>query len=378
MKWSYLIVLGAAICCYAALGAVVRVVPGYVGGSLGESAAAVGLAIGAPALTAVVARPLGGRLADHRGTRPIVRGGAVVMAAGALPMFAGAFPPFLASRLAVGAGEGAMMSASVLWLLRLAGPDRRGRALGHIGLANYAGLTLGPLLADALGGPAHPARIFAAAAALPLLPLLLVGRAATGPVPEAPEEHERTSLRALALVVLGPGVGLLLVNVGYASVLAFGSSAVPHDAVLVLPLYAVTVILVRTLAGGVPDRAGGRRTLAIAAPTAAAGLVAVAAAPGPALALTGVVVLALGQGFAVPALGLLAFEGVAESQQGAASGAFFAWFDAGVGIGGPLAGAAAAIGGAQAALATAAAAVACAAPAALWLQRRTSAAAAAS
>jgi hypothetical protein len=38
-----------------------------------------------------------------------------------------------------------MVSAAVLWLLVLAGPPRRGMALGHIGLANYAGLTVGPL-----------------------------------------------------------------------------------------------------------------------------------------------------------------------------------------------------------------------------------------
>jgi predicted MFS family arabinose efflux permease len=82
-----------------------------------------------------------------------------------------------------------------------------------------------------------------------------------------------------------------------------------------------------------------------------------------------VVVLGIGQGFAVPALGLLALERVPEAQQGAASGAFFAWFDLGVAIGGPLAGTAAAIGGADAALAVAAAAVASAAPVALRLRQ---------
>src|SRR3954469_24746033 len=83
---SYLAVLGSAICCYASLGAVVRIVPGYVGGALGGSAVAVGVAIGAPALTAVFARPLGGRLADARGTRVVVAGGGApaARAAGAI------------------------------------------------------------------------------------------------------------------------------------------------------------------------------------------------------------------------------------------------------------------------------------------------------
>jgi MFS family permease len=230
------------------------------------------------------------------------------------------------------------------------------------------GLTLGPLMADALGAAGHPTRVFCAAALLPLLPVPLVLRVAQGASPNDADSREHVSFARLARLVLGPGTGLLLVNIGYAALLAFGSASVTSAAVLVLPLYAVTVILVRTLAASVPDHLGGRRTLVLAAPTAGVGLLIVALAPALPFALAGVVVLGVGQGFAVPALGLLALAAVPESQHGAASGAFFAWFDMGVALGGPLAGAAAAIGGADAALATAAVAVACAAPVALSLR----------
>ena len=356
---SYLAVLAGAICCYASLGAVVRIAPGYVGDTLRGPPLAIGLAVGAPALTAVFARPLGGRLADERGTRPVVTGGGLLMALAAIPMFSAHLAPFLAARLAVGIGEGAMMSASVLWLLRLAGPERRGQALGHIGLANYAGLTAGPLLADALGGPANAQTVFLAAALLPALPSAFVRFARTGTVPPAADRRRRKPFGELVRLIARPGTGLLLVNVGYAALLSFGSEAVgSRGAVLVLPAYAGTVIAVRTIGGGVPDRVGGRATLAFAAPVAAAGLLAVAVAPAPALAIVGVVVLGIGQGFAVPALGLLALERVAAADQGAAAGVFFAWFDAGVGLGGPLAGVAAGIGGADAALVVAAFAVA--------------------
>ena len=357
MRRSYLLVLGSAICCYASLGAIVRIVPGYVGGTLHESTRAVGLAIGAPALTAIVTRPLGGRLADARGTRPVVGGGGLLMAFASVAMLTHGFGPFLLSRLAVGIGEGAMMSATVLWLLRLAGRERQGRALGHIGLANYAGLTVGPLLADALGGARHPDRIFVLAAVLPLVPLVTLHLAEPGEVPPAAPPERRAGTVRLARLILLPGVGLLLVNVGYAALLSFGPQALPGAAVFVLPAYALTVIAVRTFAGGVPDRFGGRATLTFAAPVAAAGLLVVAFAPTNPLGLTGVVVLGVGQGFAVPALGLLALAPVASAQHGAASGMFFAWFDAGVGLGGPLAGVAAGAGGPDAALAVAAGAV---------------------
>src|SRR3954454_11688708 len=159
---SYLAVLASAVACYAALGAVLRLLP-----TLTDDRALLGLLVGAPALTAVITRPAGGRLADRVGPAPVMLGGAWARAAGDAPSLAShATGPLLASRLVVGAAEGAMMSAAVTWLLRLAGPQRRGLALGHIGLANYAGLTVGPLLATALGLAATP--VFVAAMVLPL------------------------------------------------------------------------------------------------------------------------------------------------------------------------------------------------------------------
>src|SRR5436189_6373126 len=112
-RGPYLAVLGGAVACYAALGAVLRLLP-----HLALGPALVGLAVGAPALTAVLARPLGGRLGDRHGPRTVVLGGTAFMAIAAAPLLFG-HPTWLllASRLGAGAGEGVMMSAAVLWLL---------------------------------------------------------------------------------------------------------------------------------------------------------------------------------------------------------------------------------------------------------------------
>lgn len=85
MSRSYVLVLASAALCYAALGAVLRILPDHVGTDLGGSAAAVGLAVGAPALTAIVARPVAGRWADRVGPRPFVVGGALVMPSASCP-----------------------------------------------------------------------------------------------------------------------------------------------------------------------------------------------------------------------------------------------------------------------------------------------------
>jgi predicted MFS family arabinose efflux permease len=256
----------------------------------------------------------------------------------------------LASRLAAGAGEGVMMSATVLWLLRLAGEERRGRALGHIGLANYGGLTLGPLLTDALGHQSTP--VFAAAAVLPLvggLPALVLR---SPPQPHGGGAH--VDARDLLALTLRPGLGLMLVNVGYVALLAFGGY---------VALFAAVVILMRTAGGGIPDRFGAARTLWIAAPAAAVGLAVVGES---ALAIAGVILLGAGQALAVPSLGLLALSRVPPARHGAAAGLFFAWFDAGVGLGGPAVGLLASVSGPSGALLGGAVAVAFAAPVAAY------------
>jgi predicted MFS family arabinose efflux permease len=132
-----------------------------------------------------------------------------------------------------------------------------------------------------------------------------------------------------------------------------------------VPVFAVAVIAGRTAGATIPDRAGARVTLAAAAPTAAAGLLILALAPTSAVAVAGAVAAGAGQALAVPALGLLALARTEPAQHGAAAGLFFAWFDAGVGLGGPMAGLLATANGPSGALLGAAVAVACAVPVAL-------------
>src|SRR5581483_2884621 len=183
---------------------------------------------------------------DRVGPARIMVIGAVVMTVGTIPAFVHELAVLIASRLLVGAGEASMMAATVLWLLRLAGPERRGRAMGHVGLANYAGLTVGPPLAQLLAGDAHPSRVWIAAAILPLLAASFA--AAMAGTPEARAEHaqahEEEELDAREQVsawrvTIRPGLGLMLVNFGYVALLSFGAAAATQQgsgiAKLVIP-----------------------------------------------------------------------------------------------------------------------------------------------
>ncbi|MBV9944214.1 MAG: MFS transporter [Solirubrobacterales bacterium] len=370
----YPIVLLTAVLCYAALGAVLGILPGYIR-SLGGGAVFIGLAVGAPAITGAGGRPLGGRLADRRGPARIMIVGALVMAAGTFPAFVHSLPLLIASRLTVGAGEALMMAATVLWLLRLAGPARRGRAMGHIGLANYAGLTVGPPLAQALSGQSHPNRVWLAAAVLPLLATGLAAGLSRGYEPRASDEDapegivEPREERSTWRVTIRPGLGLMLVNFGYVGVLSFGAAAVTEQhagiSALVIPMFGIGVIASRTILAGIPDRYGAPRTLIASVVLESAGLAGLAVAATPPVALISLVVMAIGQGLAVPSLGLLALASVPARRHGRTAGAFFAYFDAGVGLGGPVVGLAAHAANPAGALLAAAGAVLAAAPVAL-------------
>ncbi|HEY1518961.1 MAG TPA: MFS transporter [Solirubrobacteraceae bacterium] len=376
----YLIVLGTAVLCYAALGIVLGILPDYVH-SLGGDAVIVGLAVGAPAITGAAGRPLAGRVADRRGPARIVVAGALVMAVGTVPAFVDSLPLLLASRLVVGAGEAAMMAATVLWLLRLAGPERRGRAMGHVGLANYAGLTIGPLLAQALSGQDHLTRVWITAAILPLVAAgcaTVLGRSpdrGVVPEPAADErepdsEEQRSTLRA----TLRPGLGLMLVNFGYVAVLSFGAAAATEQGTgigsLVIPVFGVGVIASRTILAGIPDRFGAPRTLAVAVVLESAGLAGMAVTTSTPVAVFALVVMAIGQGLAVPSLGLLALASVPPSRHGRTAGAFFAYFDLGVGLGGPIVGLAARAADPAGGLIAAAGAVLATAPVTLLTRSR--------
>lgn len=161
----------------------------------------------------------------------------------------------------------------------------------------------------------------------------------------------------------------MLVNFGYVAVLSFGAAAATEQgtavAGLVIPVFGVGVIVSRTVLAGIPDRFGPARTLSGAVVLESAGLAGLAAATSAPMALLALVVMAVGQGLAVPSLGLLALSSVPPSEHGRTAGAFFAYFDAGVGLGGPAVGLAARAADPTGALFAAAGAVLATAPIAL-------------
>ena len=196
--------------------------------------------------------------------------------------------------------------------------------------------------------------VFAAAA--PLLGALLALR-----IPESfvPHETEGTDRQWISREALRPGLGLSLAIVGYAAVAAFivlhlDERGIGHGGT-VFAAFATMVVTMRVLGGWLPDRFGPVPCAIGAAIVESAGLLAIGAAHTLAVAVVGA--LAMGAGFSLlfPSLALLVINRVPEERRGVAMGTFTAFFDLGMGVGGPLTGAAAALGGYSAAFALGAA-----------------------
>jgi MFS family permease len=341
-------IFGVTFLSLLGVGAVLPVIPHYVHGPLDDGDVAVGFAIGAFAFTALACRPLAGNLADTRGRRPVVAAGCLTSAIGAvLYLVPAGLPGLIVARLLVGAGEGAVFTAGATWVVDLAPPGRRGRVIGLYGLAVWSGLSLGPPIGDLLLRASSFDAVWAFAAAAPAIGAAI---ALAIPAPYRPSPRPRSERGPLiARQSIRPGAALSLATVGYAAMASFivldlDSKGIGHGA-LAFTAFAATVVATRLLAGNLPDRIGPLRCAAGAAVIEAIGLVLIALASSLPVAIVGA--LAMGAAFSTiyPSLSLYVVDRVSEDRRGAALGTFTAFFDAGVGLGAPLAGVAAAVGG---------------------------------
>ncbi len=339
-------VFAVTFCGLVAVGAVLPVLPRFVSGPLDAGNVAVGVVVGSYAITGLLLRPFAGRLADHRGRKPTVLLGSVLCAIGGfmylLPLDV---PGLVAARLVLGAGEGTVFTACSAWVVDLSPPERRGRLIGLYGLSVWAGLSIGPLLGELILHASGYTLVWVFAGAAPLLGALIATRLPDPFHPAPPLEQEHHSL--IEREAIRPGIALALASIGYATVAAFvvlhlDARGIGHGAT-VFGAFATMVVLTRLIGGDLPDRVGPTRVAIVAATVEAIGLTTLAAAQSLGVALAGA--LAMGAAFSLlyPSLSLIVVSRVSDRRRGAALGTFTAFFDAGVGLGAPIAGAAAAL-----------------------------------
>ena len=332
----FLLLLLASFVYFTADGMAFAVLSRYVDGQLGGGEVGAGLAFETFSLTALVLRPYAGRLADRRGRRALMVGGAALFALAALGHLAATSLPILIGlRLTMGVAEAFFFVAAFAAVADLAPEGRQGEAITYDSLTLYLGIAVGPVLAEiALGTDRYWAVWIAAAAVAALATLICLGLTETRPEPTQDSAGGRLLHRAGVL----PGVVLMAGVWGMAGYFTLAPLFAVRDLGLAgaspyLLAFGGVVILARLIGARLPDRVGARRLSGTAMVITAAGLLIMGLWADPIGLLVGTVVLGFGVAFTTPALALLAISGVPAAQRGAALGTFSAFIDLAFGIG---------------------------------------------
>jgi predicted MFS family arabinose efflux permease len=337
----------AELAYFTAEGLSIPVTPLFAAGPLGADALGVGLSVGAFAVSALLLRPWAGRMADTRGRRPLLIGGALLYAGVmAAHLLAPDLATLIALRLALGVAEAAFFVAAVAAVADLAPPGRTGEAVSFNSLALYLGIAIGPFIGEQLLHLGGFTAAWLGGAGLALAAALIAMR-----VPETLEAADQPPGRPMLIHrrAVGPGLGLLFGIGGMAGFLAFvalyarelgmGGAALP------LLVLGGTVIGCRIVFARLPDRVPPFRLGAAALGLTGLGLAVVAvvqSAPG---LLLGAAILGVGIAFTTPAFFAAVVARVSPSERGAAMGTASAFLDLAFGGGPVLLGLVAALGG---------------------------------
>jgi MFS family permease len=139
-----------------------------------------------------------------------------------------------------------------------------------------------------------------------------------------------------------PGAALFLQGVGFAAIGAFITLLFDSmhwaNAGLALSGFGAAFVLVRLLAGHLPDRMPGFLLASVSFLVEILGQVLLWKAPNGAVALTGATITGLGCSLMFPSLGVEVVKAAPPQNRGTALGAFAAFQDVSYGITGPLAG----------------------------------------
>lgn len=332
----------AAFAAFTGLGVALLATPLYARDVLDARDFAIGVAIGASSVTAVIFGPLSGRLADRRGRRGVGAAGAAIMLAAFLALQLS--PPFaglVAVRLLSGVGEAAVAVAVFTMVADLAPEGRRGEAMSLITVAAYGGLAVGPVLADVVLAGDRFALVWLLGAALSAAALGLTFLVAE----TRPESEDAPPARILPpRASLAPALVLLLALLGFGGFNAFVAlyaREVGARPGLVFACFGVLILLVRVFGRRIPDRVGARSTTALACVTIAAGLTVMGAWQTEAGLFVGTAIFALGQSLAYPAIVLLAMARAPAAERSAVVGAVTAAVDVALAAGAFVLGAAA-------------------------------------
>jgi predicted MFS family arabinose efflux permease len=327
----------ADVAYFTSTGVAIYTLPLWMTGPVGSDKSGAGLAFGAFAVSALILRPVAGRLADTRGRRPLLVGGALISAVGMLgTAYAESLGLVVVLRLLLGVAEAAFFVASIAALADLAPPNRMGEATSYNSLGLYLGLAFGPPLAELLVRTGGFRAAWYGAATLSVI-AALVAAGIRDLRKGAPATAGR--MRVIHWKAVPAALGFFASVVAMGALFAFGS--LQADAVGLMPVstplfvYGIIVVAGRLLLARVLDRFRPLLLGAVALVIIGGGLMIMALWTTPLGMVLGAAVFALGITLSTPAFFSAIFATARPDERGAASGTASVFLDLAMG-GGPM------------------------------------------
>ncbi|HLJ52447.1 MAG TPA: MFS transporter [Rhizomicrobium sp.] len=326
---------------FGAIGMTIQVMPAYAHERLGANAVTAGLAVTIGSLATMFSRPISGRFADQSGGRRVAMAGAILGLLGGIGhVVATNLPVLVLARLLLGAGEGALFTGSVGWILAHTEQSQRGKVAGHFGLAMWMGLATGPMLGTAILSLGTYRDVWIAASIIPTLAWALVASTRPEDRVSSGEAHIRRALLPRAAWL--PGASGVFSSIGYGVIAAF---LVPRFAALdfagqnfALTVFGIAFMITRFVGSGYAARFGGKRVLLSAFLIESAGLAGLALTHIEWIAFASTAIAGAGLSLLIPSVTSIVTEAADPRERTAALGAVTSAWDLGVAVGGPLGG----------------------------------------
>lgn len=340
-----LLVMGATLAYYVCVGILIPVLPVFVENGMGSGEAMVGASAVAFSLAAVLSRPLITFVGVHFGRRVLMVGGAAVGALGGLGMVIVTEPwQLLPMRALMGVGEAALFVGASTIVVEATPVHRRAEAASYLSLAVFGGLSVGPILGEAVLGDVAASARGLDVGRFDATFVLVVAAAVVAAVvsfwaPHGVSDRARPEpVRWLERDAIYPGVVLAC---GIAAWTAFSSflptyvkgQGIPGTAPF-FALYSVICIVIRLFGATWPERFGLRRTVAGAMWTILAGMVLVSTFGGEPGIWASTALMGIGMSFLYPSLLAMAVRDVSDAKRVAVISSFTMFFEVGATVSG--------------------------------------------
>ncbi len=306
---------------------------------LGGTDASAGLVVGVFTLSAVLMRPIAGRLLDQHGRKGVYLSGLVLFL---LSVIAYHWVPtvlfLLILRFIHGFGWGAASTASGTIASDIIPKSRLGEGMGFFGLTNSLSMALAPALGLSIMKWSGFDTVFMISTAAVIITILLAF-----PIkyhtPDLGVSSQKSNMNSnmFEKAALLPGVVILFVTMTYGSVVAFialyADSRGVQNIGLFFTVYAIALMISRPAFGRLADRKGYSAAIIPGMLGVLSTMLILYFSASLSAFLVAATIYGLGFGAVQPSLQAMAVRTVPPFRRGTANATFMVGFDLGIGIG---------------------------------------------